>query len=73
MHIQKVLEIIEAEDDVSFATLIDELRESRHTRETIAAARQWATEAVDALAILPEGLPKQSLVRFASRVIDRTN
>ena len=63
---------IAANDDSGFATLIDELRASRHTTETVARARRWATEAVDALEILPDGLPKQALVRFASRVIDRT-
>ena len=63
---------IAANDDSGFATLIDELRASRHTTETVASARRWATEAVDALEILPDGLPKQALVRFASRVIDRT-
>ena len=63
---------IAAADDSTFAELIDELRASRHTVETVARARRWATEAVDALGILPDGLPKQALVRFASRVIDRT-
>jgi heptaprenyl diphosphate synthase len=52
---------------------MDELRGSCHTAETIASARRWATEAVAALDILPDGLPKNSLARFASRVIDRTN
>jgi heptaprenyl diphosphate synthase len=64
---------IAADDDETFRGLIDELRASRHTSETVARARQWATEAVDALSILPDGLPKKSLARFASRVIDRTN
>ena len=61
------------DDDAAFQGLIDELRASRHTAETVARARQWATEAVDALNILPDGLPKKALARFASRVIDRTN
>jgi heptaprenyl diphosphate synthase len=56
-----------------FAGLMDELRGSRHTSETITSARRWAAEAVSALDILPDGLPKKSLARFASRVIDRTN
>jgi heptaprenyl diphosphate synthase len=64
---------IEANDPDTFAGLMDELRGSRHTVETIASARRWATEAVEALEILPDGLPKKSLARFASRVIDRTN
>jgi heptaprenyl diphosphate synthase len=70
--ITRIDSAIEAQDDSAFAALIDELRASRHTTETVASARRWATEAVDALDILPDGLPKQALVRFASRVIDRT-
>ncbi len=71
--VERIDAAIAANDDETFAGLIDELRASRHTAETIAFARRWATEAVAALDILPEGLPKQSLARFASRVIDRTN
>lgn len=70
--VTRIDEAIASNDDATFAGLIDELRASRHTTETIASARRWATEAVNALGILPEGLPKQALVRFASRVIDRT-
>jgi octaprenyl-diphosphate synthase len=64
---------IESNNAERFAGLMDELRGSRHTAETITSARRWATEAVTALDILPDGLPKKSLARFASRVIDRTN
>lgn len=71
--VTRIDDAIAANDDATFADLIDELRASRHTAETIARARQWATEAVNALDILPDGLPKKSLARFASRVIDRTN
>jgi heptaprenyl diphosphate synthase len=70
--VDRIDDAIAANDDATFDALIDELRASRHTTETIARAKQWATEAVDALSILPDGLPKQALVRFASRVIDRT-
>lgn len=70
--VSRIDEAIAASDELAFAGLVDELRASRHTTETIASAERWASEAVDALGILPEGLPKQALVRFASRVIDRT-
>jgi heptaprenyl diphosphate synthase len=71
--VERIDSAIESSDSEMFAELMDELRASRHTVETIASARRWATEAVAALDILPDGLPKKSLARFASRVIDRTN
>jgi heptaprenyl diphosphate synthase len=71
--VERIDVAIESADAAAFALLMDELRGSRHTAETIASARRWATEAVAALDILPDGLPKNSLARFASRVIDRTN
>lgn len=70
--VERIDAAIEAHDSIAFGDLIDELRKSDHATETIARARRWATEAVDALDVLPDGLPKKSLVRFASRVIDRT-
>ncbi len=61
-----------AADDDAFAAGIDELRASEHATATIATARRWATEAVEALDVLPDGLSKRALVQFASRVIERT-
>jgi heptaprenyl diphosphate synthase len=71
--VERIDTAIESNDSEMFAGLMDELRASRHSLETIASARRWASEAVAALDILPDGLPKKSLARFASRVIDRTN
>jgi heptaprenyl diphosphate synthase len=62
-----------AGDDKRFEALVDELRASRFTTETIATARRWGTEAVDALDALPDGLTKQALARFAARVIERSH
>ena len=62
-----------ADDDVRFEALVDELRASRFTTETIATAKRWGQEAIDALAPIPDGLTKQALVRFASRVIERSH
>ncbi len=62
-----------AGDDARFETLVDELRASRFTAETIATAQRWGTEAVTALAVIPDGLTKQSLTRFASRVVERSH
>lgn len=69
---ERIDEAILEGDEAEFASLIDELRESAHARETTMTARQWASEAIEALDILPEGIPKRALVRFAHRVIERT-
>lgn len=70
---QGLIDAAAAGDDKRFTSLVDELRASRFATETIATARRWGTEAVDALAPLPDGLTKQALVRFASRVIERSH
>ena len=64
---------IEADDDIRFEALIDVLRASRFTTETIAIAQRWGREAVEALDALPDVLPKQALVRFASRIVERSH
>jgi len=61
-----------SEDTEAFEKHVDELRSSRFAEQTLDTARQWATEAVEGLALLPEGLPKNALVRFATRVIERS-
>lgn len=63
----------DAGDDVRFEALIDELRASRFTARTIDEAVRWGREAVAALDALPDGLTKQALVRFASRVVERSH
>lgn len=70
---EELNEAAAADDDVRFEKLVDQLRASRFTTETIATARRWGTEAVDALAPLPDGLTKQALIKFASRVIERSH
>ena len=69
---ERLDEAIGASDDAAFSASIDELRASEHATATIATARRWATEAVDALDVLPDGLSKRALVQFAGRVIERT-
>ena len=64
---------VETDDDVRFEQLVDELRASRFTEETIEIAQRWGREAVEALDVLPDGLPKQALIRFASRVVERSH
>jgi geranylgeranyl pyrophosphate synthase len=62
-----------SDDTEAFEKYVDELRSSRFAEQTLNTARQWATEAVEGLALLPEGLPKNALVRFATRVIERSS
>ncbi|MCU1425360.1 MAG: polyprenyl synthetase family protein [Microbacteriaceae bacterium] len=62
-----------AETDRGLTAAIGELREHEVTARTIDEARRWASEAVDALAPLPEGPVKKSLSRFADSVVERTN
>ena len=63
----------DANDDEQFEKLIDELRASEFTTRTIAEATTWGREAVAALDAIPDGLTKQALVRFASRVVERSH
>ncbi|MGI9824304.1 polyprenyl synthetase family protein [Agromyces sp. Marseille-Q5079] len=53
--------------------IVAELREHEVTTATFDEARRWASEAVDALAPLPEGTVKKALTRFAESVVDRAS
>lgn len=53
--------------------LVDELRAHAVTAETVAEARRWSAEAIEALAPLPEGSVKKALTRFAETIVERTN
>lgn len=53
--------------------LVAEVREHRVTTETLAEARRWATDAVAALAPLPEGGVKHALARFAESLVSRAS
>lgn len=66
-------EAADANDDATFEKLVDELRASRFTEKTLSEAARWGQEAVDALDAIPDGLTKKALVRFASRVVERSN
>lgn len=59
-------------DDASFAETVEMLRRHPVTRSTLADARRWADEAVEALQPLPDGAVKDALVRFAGTIVDRT-
>lgn len=70
-RIESDAELTEA-NRADFDSAIAALREHEVTARTLAAARDWADEAVAALAPLPEGAVKQSLVRFAETIIERS-
>ncbi|MGN8051288.1 polyprenyl synthetase family protein [Curtobacterium sp. 22159] len=59
-------------DSAPYQSAVAALREHEATRATRAVAVQWATEAVDALAPLPDGTVKRALVRFAESVVERS-
>jgi len=59
-------------DDAEFAAAIAELREHDVTAQTLAEARRWAREAVEALDPLPDGPVRMALTKFAESVVDRS-
>jgi heptaprenyl diphosphate synthase len=65
--------VIGAGDEVDVSDGIERLRAHEVTAETLADAREWARQAVAALAPLPEGPVKKALTRFADSVVDRTS
>lgn len=50
-----------------------ELREHEATQATLDLANAWSSEAVDALAPLPDGPVREALTRFAQAVADRSS
>ncbi len=62
-----------AADEAELAAAIAELREHEVTRRTLDEAHRWAREAVEALAVLPEGPVKKALTRFAETIVERSN
>jgi len=59
--------------DSALAEAVAGLREHPVTAESWVIARQWAAEAVAALAPLPEGVVKDSLTNFAHAVVERSS
>jgi heptaprenyl diphosphate synthase len=52
---------------------IADLREHEVTGQTLTEAHRWASEAVAALAPLPEGPVKKALTRFADTIVERSS
>jgi heptaprenyl diphosphate synthase len=62
----------DASDEEDLAAAIAELRDHEVTKRTLAEARQWAREAVDALSPLPDGPVKKAMTRFAESIVERS-
>ncbi|MCU1407905.1 MAG: polyprenyl synthetase family protein [Glaciihabitans sp.] len=60
-------------NDADLTAAIAELRDHPVTARTRDEANRWASEAVAALAPLPDGPVKKALTRFADTVVQRTN
>jgi heptaprenyl diphosphate synthase len=60
-------------DDADLAAAVAELREHPVTARTLDEARRWASDAVAALAPLPEGPVRKALTRFADSIVERSN
>ncbi len=61
-----------ATDEEDLAAAIAELRDHEVTKRTLDEARQWAREAVEALAPLPDGPVKKAMTRFAESIVERS-
>ena len=66
-----VARIAAGEDAAILDPEVTELREHEVTRETEQAARQWAADAVAALAPLPKSAVKRGLERLAESIVTR--
>jgi heptaprenyl diphosphate synthase len=58
--------------DPDFAPAVAALRRHPVTDDTLAEARRWADQAVEALEPLPDGPVKKALTRFAQAIVERS-
>lgn len=71
-RIEAGLAAIEAGGDpAAFDPLVEELRNHEVTRDTEAAAREWADNGVAALEVLPRSEVKRALERLAESIVSR--
>jgi heptaprenyl diphosphate synthase len=59
--------------DERLAEVVAKLRGHPVADEAFAEAKRWANEAIEALAVLPDGQTKRALTHFANAVVDRDN
>ena len=71
----ELLEFIDGglEDDAKLNEALTRLRSHKVAELAELEARRWSQEAVEAIAVLPEGSIKNALALFAQAVVDRTN
>jgi heptaprenyl diphosphate synthase len=60
-------------DEADITAAIAELRGHAVTQLTLDEAHRWSSEAVEALAPLPEGPVKKALTRFAETIVERSS
>jgi heptaprenyl diphosphate synthase len=70
---ERIRAAVEEDDDAALASLTTELYHHPVTQATRDRARAYASDAVAALAPLPDGAVKQALTAFADHVVSRTN
>jgi heptaprenyl diphosphate synthase len=68
-----VARIAEGADPALLDEPLAELREHEATEATLDLAHAWSSEAIDALAPLPDGAVREALTRFAQAVADRSS
>jgi heptaprenyl diphosphate synthase len=68
-----VARIDDGADPAVLDVALADLRDHEATQATIDLAHAWSSEAVDALAPLPDGPVREALTRFAQAVVDRSN
>lgn len=68
-----VLELVDGDlsGDDALAAAVSALRAHPATAESWTVARQWSSDAIAALAPLPDGIVKTALASFAEAVVDR--
>src|SRR5690606_11389507 len=68
-----VARIAEGADPAVLDAPLAELRDHPATGKTLALARTWTSDAIDALDPLPKGTVREALTRFAESLADRSS
>jgi len=68
-----VARIADGADPAILDAPLTQLRDHEATQATLDLAHAWSTQAIDALAPLPDGAVREALTRFAQAVADRSS
>jgi len=68
-----VARIADGADPAILDEPLAQLRDHEATQATLDLANAWSTEAIEALAPLPDGAVREALTRFAQAVADRSS